>query len=175
MNWSEYFTYDTETGILRWKSRPRGRRGWNTRFAGTEAGCRKLYSDHRKGRHAIQVSVMGRIYRAHRIIWEMMIGEIPHGLEIDHIDCDPWNNKLGNLRLCNRSENMMNRRTPKHNTSGYKGVSWQSYYKEWRVQIKTGGRTIHIGMYATKELAAEAYASAAEKYHGKFMNTEKPA
>lgn len=58
--------------------------------------------------------VLGRMRRdgeittrtIHRLVYETFIGEIPEGLEIDHIDNNKTNNKLSNLRLLTRAENM---------------------------------------------------------------------
>ena len=41
----------------------------------------------------------------HRIVWETFNGEIPEGLEIDHMDNNRKNNALSNLQLVTRAEN----------------------------------------------------------------------
>lgn len=171
--WSNLFHYEPESGDLLWKRREREMfktdgscKTWNTRFAMRVAGHQKTY---RCGeRHYTEVELYGQRHSAHRIIWEMHNGAIPLGMEIDHVDRDPWNNKLSNLRLCTRSQNMMNRRVPNHNTSGYKRVSWNNVKKGWEAQIKVNRKTIHLGSYDTKELAAAEYAKAATMHHGTF-------
>lgn len=45
--------------------------------------------------------------RAHRLVYEAFAGEIPKGLEIDHIDGDKHNNDITNLRAINHSQNML--------------------------------------------------------------------
>jgi hypothetical protein len=45
--------------------------------------------------------------RVHRVVYEAFVGNIPEGLEIDHIDGDKHNNDITNLRAINRSENML--------------------------------------------------------------------
>ncbi len=47
-----------------------------------------------------------KLRRAHRVIWEAVHGQIPDGLEINHIDGDKHNNSLSNLELVTRSENL---------------------------------------------------------------------
>ena len=44
----------------------------------------------------------------HQLVWETFVGEIPEGLEIDHIDTDKTNNRLDNLRVTDRAGNMRN-------------------------------------------------------------------
>ncbi len=50
-------------------------------------------------------------YSVHRFIWECFNGPIPDGLEVDHIDGDPKNNKLENLRLGTHKANCNNPNT----------------------------------------------------------------
>ena len=45
----------------------------------------------------------------HRAVWEAFNGEIPYGMEVDHIDNNPQNNALDNLQLLNRSDNLKKR------------------------------------------------------------------
>ena len=49
----------------------------------------------------------------HRLIWQGFNGEIPEGMEIDHINTDPTDNRLSNLRLVTHKENMANELTHK--------------------------------------------------------------
>ena len=45
--------------------------------------------------------------RGHRLVYEAFVGKIGKDLEIDHIDGDKHNNDITNLRMVNRSENML--------------------------------------------------------------------
>lgn len=45
---------------------------------------------------------------AHRLIWEVFNGEIPEGMEIDHINTNRSDNRLENLRIVNHRENCNN-------------------------------------------------------------------
>jgi hypothetical protein len=45
--------------------------------------------------------------RAHRIIYQTLVGDIPNGYEIDHIDNDRQNNSIDNLRIVTHSQNML--------------------------------------------------------------------
>lgn len=50
-----------------------------------------------------QVRVNGRLTLVHRVIWELLNGEIPDGMFIDHIDQDKTNNDISNLRVVTRA------------------------------------------------------------------------
>ena len=77
-------------------------------------------------------------------------------LEMDHINGNPTDNRLCNLRLATRAQNLVNTKARK-NSSGIKGVSWYAAGKKWRAQIKVNGKTHYLGAYSSKEEAAEKY------------------
>lgn len=112
--------------------------------------------------------LFGRLYQGHRVLFEMANGPIPEGLQIDHIDQDKGNNALGNLRLATNAENMRNRGAYTNNTSGVKGVYRHKRDAKWVARISHHGLNIDIGRYATKGLAAVAYAKASIRLHGTF-------
>ena len=85
----------------------------------------------------------------HRLIALAFIPNPEEKLEIDHIDNDPSNNKIENLRWATRQENIWNRRIPSDNKSGIKGVSWCNQTQKWRAQIHVDGITVHLGRYNT--------------------------
>ena len=49
--------------------------------------------------------------RVHRLVYMTFIGEIPEGMQIDHIDGDASNNNLNNLRCVTPKENSNNPNT----------------------------------------------------------------
>ena len=49
---------------------------------------------------------LGKLQYVHRLVWQNFKGEIPDGLEIDHIDGNPRNNSLTNLQLLTRRGNL---------------------------------------------------------------------
>lgn len=110
--------------------------------------------------------------RLHRVV---MVRALSRPLErwelVDHIDGDKLNNRRENLRLCNSSENQFNRDLPAHNTTGYKGVSWNSYRdgpKPYQANIVVNRRKQYLGSYATAEEAARAYERAARRIAGDY-------
>lgn len=46
----------------------------------------------------------------HRMIWAWHYGEVPVGYEIDHINTNPFDNRIENLRLTTRTENFNNKK-----------------------------------------------------------------
>lgn len=93
------------------------------------------------------------------------------GIVVDHINGIKTDNRRCNLRICNESQNAMNRGMERGNKSGYKGVSWDKVNKKWLVVIGYGGgKQKHIGRFLTKEQAYEAYCNAAKELHGEFVN-----
>jgi hypothetical protein len=58
--------------------------------------------------------------------------------------------------------------TTPNNTSGFKGVSFESRTKKWRVMIGFNGRKLWIGRYATVQEAHAHYVAAAVRYFGEF-------
>ena len=81
-------------------------------------------------------------YYSHRLIWEMFFGPIPKDKIIDHIDRNPSNNLINNLRCINQSINLHNTNERSTNKSGYKGISWDKKQKKWCGAISYRGKRI---------------------------------
>ncbi len=148
--WNNLFSY--ADGTLFWIGKRNGSRAGRTRG------------------HA-DVLVNGRRFKVHRIIWEMHNGPIGDGLVIDHIDGDPCNNRIANLRACTPKENSRNSRTSSANTSGWKGVFFLKKKKKYSAYITVNRKRIHLGYHKTPELAHAAYSTAASKFFGEFAKT----
>lgn len=155
--------YDPETGVFTWKERSDVPKGWNTRYAGKEAGYKRKY----KNTSYIYIKIKGNHHAAHGLAWLYMTGDFAElGLEIDHIDCNPENNSFENLRLATRTQNQANSRVYKTNKLGIKGVRRKG--NRYIAQIMISGRRIHLGSFNTPQEASVAYAKAAEKHFGEF-------
>ena len=161
---------------LRWRVRPRSQfnrdqdwSGWNTRYAGTVAGC-EAADGH--GRKYFTVGINNMLYASHRIVYALAFGIDAGNLHIDHIDNNGQNNNPSNLRLSTHTENMRNRGKYRNNTSGRKGVNWCNRARKWRSKIKINGRTRNLGCFTSLDDAAAAYESAARQYHGEFCREE---
>ena len=109
-----------------------------------------------------QIFYKKKHYLAHRVIWFLHSGNDPLEQEIDHIDRNPSNNRLDNLRLATRSQNCTNKITC--SASGYRGVKKHHKGKRWQACIQRK----HLGYFSTKEEAALAFDKAAKKLYGEF-------
>jgi hypothetical protein len=108
----------------------------------------------------------GTYLKAHRVAWFISHNEWPDF--IDHINGNPSDNRLCNLRAASRSDNNKNASIRKDNTSGVVGVYWNKQCKKWMAVINSDGKSKYLGMYNNKEAAIEARTTA-EKYFG-FCN-----
>lgn len=154
----EYFhsVFEYREGELYWKIKP----------------CRRVYIGNMVGpkpRKYKSVSIRGCSYRVHRIIWVMFNGEIPNGVCLDHIDCNPLNNKIENLRLATNLQNRVNSSYMGNTKSGYKGVRKRRY--GWEAVIGFNGKKIYLGNYRTVELAKEVYDKKAIELYGEFATS----
>lgn len=114
------------------------------------------------------VKIDGNTYLVHRVVWTLLKGAIPSGMEVDHIDGDKTNNRIENLRLASRSDNGMNRLKPAANTSGFKGVLWSKAAGKWLAKIKKDQTAIHIGLFDDADAARRAYEQKARELFGQF-------
>lgn len=115
----------------------------------------------------IQVSVDGRRYMAHRLIWFYVTGEWP-AQRLDHKDTTRTNNKWLNLRLATAVTNAQNvRRAHRDSTHGFLGVSFirRRISKPFRSEIRVDGKQMQLGTFATAEEAHQAYVAAKRRYH----------
>lgn len=103
------------------------------------------------------------------ILMHRLIMKAPKGMEVDHINHNPLDNRKNNLRLASRADNQKNQpQLRKNNKSGYKGVSWYKPSKRWQVHINILGKRKHLGHFINIIEAAECYNKAALEIYGSF-------
>ena len=118
----------------------------------------------------VQTCIYKKFYYNHRLIWLLHHGELPQC--IDHIDGNPSNNRIENLRIATLSQNQYNSKMKKSNSSGIKGVSWDKSTNKWYSQIQVAKKKINLGRYDDVKLAELAVIEARKKYHGNFAKHE---
>jgi hypothetical protein len=107
-------------------------------------------------------------YAYHRVLYILHTGEDPH--VVDHINGDPRDNRIENLRAANPSQNQHNRRMDSTNKSGVKGVNWDRAKRKWRAQVGAYGVKHYLGMYDDKDEATRVVVEARNRLHGEFAN-----
>lgn len=136
------FKYNPDTGeLIRLVSTN------NRNKIGDSAGCTRSDS--------YRVIRINKIqYLEHRIIWMYMYGKFPENA-IDHIDGNPSNNKILNLREATNTQNSRSRNVRKAK-SGYRGIAIS---KGGKFQVTVAGK--YLGTFLTSDeanLVAEKYA-----------------
>lgn len=121
---------------------------WNLKYAGKPAGG--LGQD-----GYISLKIMDRVYKAHRIAWAIFHGAWPT-LSIDHIDGEPANNRIDNLREITHAQNMQNRSRQANNSSGITGVYWVKRERKWAAKLCLNGKSKSLGYWNSIEDAARA-------------------
>ncbi|ECW3055630.1 hypothetical protein F3W96_19770 [Salmonella enterica] len=118
---------------------------------------------HKTGHKVIRLS--GRNYKIARLIYWFVKGEWPQ--EVDHIDRNPLNNHIENLRPATRLENARNRNADRQNETGYVGV-YKTYCSTWGASIALNGKKYTISGYETALQAALARDMLARIFYGDF-------
>lgn len=153
----EVLAYDPETGVFLWKVATSSRNR-----VGSVAGV-----INNVGYRVICVD--GKHYLAHRLAWFYVHGTWPPH-EIDHINRDRADNRLINLRLATKSQNMVNGNLRSDNTTGHKNISWHKGSQKYRVVIQKDGKQYQVGMFTEIDEAIRARDDAARRLHGEYAD-----
>jgi hypothetical protein len=151
-----------EDGKMYWLARNNSR--FDKQFAGKEAGS------FNEGLQGFSVAFNGTRILLHRAVWVFHYGEIPEGMEIDHINQNRLDNRIENLRLSYRHQNAWNTKLRCNNQTGVKGVCWNPLTKTWRARINVNKKCVTIGSFVSFEEAKKATENARLDMHGEFAN-----
>lgn len=163
---SGYFSYDPDTGVIKWKSRPEKGAIWNAKYPGREAGC--ITENGYK-----QIRLNGRGYRYHRVAWALFFGTVPDDMLIDHRNGNKLDNRIENLRTATLAQNSRNKKKNSNFlASELKGVGFDHARQKYRALIRVDGRRVNLGRSDTAEGAHALYRKAAAKYFGSFARFE---
>ena len=113
-----------------------------------------------------EIRVKGNAYKAHRLIWLYVYGKFPDN-SIDHINGQPLDNRIENLRDVTLQENQKNKCTYRTNSSGHTGVCWHKRNEKWLANIRVNGKRKHLGYFNILEdaVAARKIASIEHGFH----------
>jgi hypothetical protein len=150
MNWKEIFKYNSNGSLTRiYSNNQHSKVGWINS----------------SGYH--QVEVFGKNFMLHRIIYEIHNETIPLGMQIDHIDGNPLNNKIENLRLCNQVQNRQNSKLSKNNTTGYRGII-KTPSGKYQARLTIDGKKLYLGLFNTPKEAFNCVEQKRKELYGEF-------
>lgn len=138
---NERINYDIETGKCFWNANNR------RELVGKEVG-----SVSATGYRLTNLRINGKTHNfyLHIYIYQRFNGEIPKGLQIDHIDRNKLNNRLDNLRAVTMSVNYANK-------SGYGKVKVKGVVltpeKRYAVKIRDKDKSLYFGTHKSLEKA----------------------
>ncbi len=151
----ELVHYNAETGVFTRKLRTAQRHhvGDRADFIVTSGGLRGYY----------RIGIDSERYLAHRVAWLYVHKEWPVN-QIDHIDGDPSNNRIANLRDVSDGVNKQNvRRARRGSVTGFLGVYIVN--GRYRARVHLNGSTIYARSFDTPEEAHSAYLKAKRILH----------
>lgn len=134
--------YNPSTGELVFKRRENAM--FNTKYAGRKAFNSLDAYGYWQG------NLLGKVYKAHRVIWALHYGEWPIG-EIDHINGNRADNRIHNLRIVTPSQNRRNMRPRRDLPLGVRKVG-----NVWEATIKIAGKNKYLGRHQTIQQAVVA-------------------
>jgi len=108
------------------------------------------------------ISIQGKRYKAHRLVFLYMNNNNLSDVEVDHIDGNRSNNKYSNLRVVVRTENMKNKGLYSNSSTGVIGVS--QFNGRFRARINLNGKRISLGLFDTIEEASRVRKECEIKY-----------
>lgn len=162
----ELLTYDKSTGLMQWKLRDvrwfkdeRSCKGWNTKYAGTNAGTTGVFN----GKKYRVIRIFGKSMLMHRVIWLYVRGAFPLKF-IDHANGDGTDNRWFNISESDYERNNKNMKLFRTNTSGCSGVHWCNRDKHWIARI-SGKEPKRLGYFKDRFEAICARKSAEIKYN----------
>lgn len=152
---AEVICYDSDTGVFT----NRVTRN-NCAKAGAVTGCRN-------GVGYVVIRYRKSLYLAHRLAWLFVHGADPGELDVDHINGNQGDNRISNLRLATRRQNLLNSKRAVTNTTGVKGVVRGKRGKfVGRIRTEHGFR--QTKSFSTVEEAAVAYRAISKEVAGEF-------
>jgi hypothetical protein len=147
IQWSDYFYID--------ETSPSGIRRSNHKYLQDKpAGVINRRKDGTLMCWRIQLKSL--LFMVHRVIWVMTHGHLDDDALIDHLDGNPLNNAISNLRVVTSRINNQNMGKSSANKSGVTGVRYETKVNEsgrvfnyWKAQWRDCNKKQHSSYYST--------------------------
>lgn len=105
----------------------------------------------------LQTCVEKKRYLVHRIIYFMATAVDPGEMVVDHVNGNPQDNRIANLRLATKADNCRHKvKLASVNRSGHRNVSWSNTFNCWLVSVRREGRSKTRRCKTLEEAAATA-------------------
>ena len=153
--------YSQDTGIFRWKILNKYYHNGSRKVGDIAGGF--------DGKGYTWIRIDGKIYPAHRLAWFYVYGAWPKD-QIDHINLNKSDNRIGNLREADSRQNRANSKP--RSSSGLKGAHFSKHHRLWRSGIIYKDKRVDLGFYKTAREAHLAYMAVAKKLYGEFVRGE---
>jgi hypothetical protein len=146
-----FLSYDPSSGLFTWLvSRGKAKKG--------------SIAGHTEHTGYVSIGIEGKYYVAHRLAWLYVFGSFPD-LDLDHIDGDKENNRIGNLRLATKHQNRQNLSEKGMGSNPRMGVNFDKDSKKWRARIMFDGKRHCLGSFNSFEEAGKAYDEKKKELH----------
>lgn len=122
----------------------------------------------------LYVRINSKAYFVHRIVYCMYYGYFPKD-NIDHINRNPNDNRIDNLRAVSQVINARNTLNSISNKSGVKGVNFYEGDNRWKSYIMYNKKLVHIGYFEFFINAVKARLYAENIFNYTQHTVESPA
>jgi len=131
--------------------------------------------NNRQGYKQINLCKKGKVkmFSVHRLVALAFLENPDNKQKVDHIDNNPANNNIKNLRWCSQKDNLANQGKRENNKSGFKGVCFNKQHNKYQAQISINGKNKHLGYFETVEQASKVYEEKAKELHKEFYYKNK--